>query len=65
MIMMTKEEILKLVHEIETPQIRAGETHRFKNIWIVVTEGRMIWLLDHCSNLSVDNQYSMGLLRYW
>lgn len=39
--MMTKEEILKLVHEIETPEIRAGETHRFKNIWIVVTERRM------------------------
>ena len=38
---MTKNEILKLADNTETPQIRAGETHRFNDIWIVVTDGRL------------------------
>ncbi|PWJ44372.1 DUF2255 family protein [Sediminitomix flava] len=38
---MTKDEILKLVDETKTPQIRAGETHSFNDIWMVVVDGRI------------------------
>jgi len=38
---MNNEEILDLVNLTTTPQIRAGETHRFNNIWLVVAEGRI------------------------
>ena len=38
---MKKEEVLWLANETEMPQIRAGETHRFNDIWIVVAEGRL------------------------
>ena len=38
---MTKRDILELVDETEMPQIRAGETHRFNDIWIVMVEGRL------------------------
>ena len=38
---MNKEELLKLVDEREYHQLRAGETHRFIDISIVVAEGRM------------------------
>ena len=38
---MTKKEISDLVYNTETPQIKAGETHRFNDIWIVVVDGRL------------------------
>lgn len=38
---MTKEEILKLVNSREYHKLRAGETHRFIDISIVVAEGRL------------------------
>ncbi len=38
---MTKKEILDLVYNTETPQIKAGETHQFNDIWIVTTEDRL------------------------
>ena len=37
----TKEEILKLVNSREYHKLRAGETHRFIDISIVVAEGRL------------------------
>ncbi|PWJ44440.1 DUF2255 family protein [Sediminitomix flava] len=38
---MTKNEILNLVHETKTPQIKAGEIHRFNDIWLVVAYNRI------------------------
>lgn len=38
---MKNEDVLQLVEATETPQIRVGETHRFKDIWIVVVDGRL------------------------
>lgn len=38
---MTKEEIIQQIHETKTCQIKAGETHRFNDIWLVVAEGRI------------------------
>lgn len=38
---MTLNDILALVNNTATPQIRVGETHRFNNIWLVVAENRI------------------------
>ncbi|NLS11537.1 DUF2255 family protein [Vibrio sp. SM6] len=38
---MQKDEVLNLVNETKTPQIRAGETHHFNDIWMVVVDGRI------------------------
>ena len=38
---MTKRQILQLVNDTERPQIRAGDTHRFIDIWIVVADDRL------------------------
>ena len=38
---MTKQQVLDLVNVTETPQIRAGTTHPFNDIWIVVVDGRL------------------------
>lgn len=38
---MNKQQIIELVNSTTTPQIKAGETHRFNNIWLVVTDGRI------------------------
>lgn len=34
------DEIIELVNNTELPQIRAGDTHRFIDIWIVIVGGR-------------------------
>ncbi|WP_010518581.1 DUF2255 family protein [Croceivirga radicis] len=38
---MTKSEIIKLVNNTQTPQIKAGEMHRFNDIWMVIVDNRI------------------------
>ena len=38
---MKMQDVLDLVDRTEMPRIRAGETHRFNDIWIVVVEDRL------------------------
>lgn len=41
MTVQTLQDVLDLVDATELPKIRAGETHRFNDIWIVVADGRL------------------------
>lgn len=38
---MNNSEILELINQTATPQIKAGEVHRFNDIWLVVADNRI------------------------
>ncbi len=38
---MTKETFIEEINQTKVCQIKAGETHRFNDIWLVVVEGRI------------------------
>ena len=38
---MTKDEIIQKINNIKVCQIKVGETHGFRDIWVVVAEGRL------------------------
>ena len=40
-ILMTKDEIIQKINNTKVCQIKVGETHGFRDIWVVVTEGRL------------------------
>lgn len=40
-ILMTKDEIVQKINNTKVCQIKVGETHGFRDIWVVVAEGRL------------------------
>lgn len=40
-ILMTKDEIIQKISNTRVCQIKVGETHGFRDIWVVVAEGRL------------------------
>ncbi len=38
---MTKETLIQLINNTKTCQIKVGETHEFRDIWVVVAERRL------------------------
>jgi len=38
---LSHDDVLQLAHDTELPQIRAGHSHAFNDIWIVVADGRL------------------------
>lgn len=38
---MTKDEIIQKINNTKVCQIKVGETHGFRDIWVVVAEGRL------------------------